>query len=173
MHTLTIFPASAKSTTAHLKSVVSALTRDPARCSTGFTRDTFEASNYTILPEEDYTTTGTVWSFPRIRQLPRYSIDPVQDVSALQWAENVAEEEEDDLLCNKDESRGYAHKKHTAGLFVGCCLHAVVYGFHMMVQPEGRKDLMKVLFERFPKEVLDQLCVVFDFNCQAAEYMLN
>ena len=85
----------------------------------------------------------------------------------------MVDEEEDDLLCNKDESRGYSHKKHTAGLFVGCCLHAVVYGFHMMVQPEGRKDLMKVLYERFPKEVLDLLCVVFDFNCQAAEYMLN
>lgn len=42
-----------------------------------------------------------------------------------------------------------------------------------MVAPEGRKDLMKVLYERMPQEVLDELCVVFDFNCQEAEYMLN
>ena len=42
-----------------------------------------------------------------------------------------------------------------------------------MVAPEGRKDLLKVLYERMPQEVLDELTVVFDFNCQEGEYMLN
>jgi hypothetical protein len=42
-----------------------------------------------------------------------------------------------------------------------------------MVVPEGCKDLLKVLYERMPQEVLDELHVVYDFNCQEGEYMLN
>ena len=69
--------------------------------------------------------------------------------------------------------QGAASRKHTAGLFVGSCVHAIAYGFHIMVSPEGCKDLLKALYEQMPQEVLDQLHVLYDFACQEAGYMLN
>ena len=35
-----------------------------------------------------------------------------------------------------------------------------MYGFHIMVDAEGRKDLFYVLYERYPQEDLDKLVVV-------------
>lgn len=115
------------------------------------------------------------WHWPKIRNLQRFEgLDNLkQTAEVLQWADTVNEDEEENIFCLKEETKGYAGKKHTAGLFVGCCLHGVGYGFHSMVAPEGRKDLLKILYERMPKEVLDELHVVFDFNCQEGEYMLN
>lgn len=46
------------------------------------------------------------------------------------------------------------------GVFIVCCEHGVVYGYHLMVDPEGRKDLFYVLYERFPQQDLDNLTVV-------------
>ncbi len=76
-------------------------------------------------------------------------------------------------MCVKEESKSYTSRKHTAGLFVGCCPHEIAYGFSEMVESEGRKHLLKVAVERFPQEVLDQLHIVYDFSCQEAEYMMN
>ena len=42
-----------------------------------------------------------------------------------------------------------------------------------MIQSEKRKDLAKVLVERMPKEVLAKLHILYDFNCQAREYLYN
>ncbi len=42
-----------------------------------------------------------------------------------------------------------------------------------MFGPEGRKDVLKVLSERYPQVVLDNLTVIYDFSCQAAEYCPN
>ena len=77
------------------------------------------------------------------------------------------------LQCTKAEMLQYKNCRLIAGTFVGCCPHTVSYGFHLMVDPEGRKDVMKVLYKRMPQEVLDKLCIVYDFGCQEAEYMLN
>ena len=43
----------------------------------------------------------------------------------------------------------------------------------MMFGPEGRKDVMKVLYERYPQDALDNLLRIYDFSCQAAEYCAN
>ena len=59
------------------------------------------------------------------------------------------------------------------GIFVSCCIHTICYGFHMMFGPEGRKDVMKVLYERYPQDALDNLLRIYDFSCQAAEYCAN
>ena len=129
--------------------------------------------NYPVIPEEDSTKTGTCWSWKKLRKLPRFaSVDPSPSQRLLQWTE-MLEAAELELFCLKQEARNYNTRKHTAGLFVGTCLHQICYGFHCMLDPEGRKDLLKVLFERMPQEVLDVLHVVYDFNCQEAEYMLN
>ena len=34
------------------------------------------------------------------------------------------------------------------GVFIVCCEHGVVYGYHLMVDPEGRKDLFYVLYKK-------------------------
>lgn len=42
-----------------------------------------------------------------------------------------------------------------------------------MTEPEGRKDLFYMLFERWPSEYLAKLVTIYDFNCNAEEYELN
>ena len=42
-----------------------------------------------------------------------------------------------------------------------------------MFGPEGRKDVMKVLYERMPQTVLDNLIVIYDFAYQASEYCIK
>jgi hypothetical protein len=60
-----------------------------------------------------------------------------------------------------------------AGLFHACCTHGVMYGFHFMKHNEGRKDLFYPLFHYWPKDKLDNLTVIYDFACQAHDYVLN
>ena len=143
---------------------------------TGFKPDQLPELGYNVLPELLPEQSGTVWSWGKIQVAHLYAgIDPVpamKESTTKQWSDTV-DTAEAELFCHKEETVNYANKKHTAGIFVGCCLHGVMYGFHMMVAPEGRKDLHKVLYERMPQEVLDQMHVVYDFSCQAAEYMLN
>ncbi len=38
---------------------------------------------------------------------------------------------------------------------------------------EGRRDLFNVLHEYYPSKELQQLCVIYDFACNANEYALN
>lgn len=57
-------------------------------------------------------------------------------------------------------SMGYVNRRL---LFTPIFTHIsnqVVYGFHIMVDPEGRKDLFYTLYERLPQHVLDKLVVV-------------
>jgi len=134
-----------------------------------------DTSDYPVIPELDSKLSGLKWHWKKLRTLPRFEgFDNVKKTKEiLEWSDTFNEDEEKDIFCIKEEQKGYAGKKHTAGLFVGCCCHGIGYGFHSMVAPEGRKDLMKVLYEHMPQKVLDQLIVVFDFNCQEGEYMLN
>ena len=73
--------------------------------------------------------------------------------------------------CSKVATKNYKSKDLTPGLFVACCPHTICYGYHMMLVPEGRKDLLKVLYERIPMEELQNLTVMYDFACNAAEYI--
>ena len=92
---------------------------------------------------------------------------PATALNILQWSDKptTAEMIEAELFCIKTEQNNYSNRKHTAGIFVGYCPHQICYGFHSMVAPEGRKDLLKVLYERMPQEVLNELHVLYDFNC--------
>ena len=113
-------------------------------------------------------------SWPKIRSLPRLiGIDPLPTTKAPEWSDPVENTAETELFCIKEEKRSYESHRHTAGMFVTSCLHGVCYGYHNMLQPEGRKDQAKMLYERMPKEVLDDLNILYDFNCQAAEYLYN
>lgn len=130
------------------------------------------SSKYTVLPKPDPRLSGTMWHWDKIRELPRWEgLDNVKN--GAEWSDATNDEEEKNIFCLKEEVKGYAGKKHTAGLFCACCPHGIGYGFLMMLKPEGRKEVLKVLYEYIPKEVLDQLVVVYDFNCQEGEYMLN
>jgi hypothetical protein len=62
--------------------------------------------------------------------------------------------------CRKAEQGAGSMRFTVPGIFIVCCEHGVVYGFHIMVDPEGRKDLFYTLYERFPQESLDKLTVV-------------
>jgi len=42
-----------------------------------------------------------------------------------------------------------------------------------MFGPEGCKDVIKVLYERMPQTVLDNLIVIYDFACQAGKYCIK
>jgi hypothetical protein len=156
----------------HLKTTATQIHNTHTPLSSNF--DPTQLQNYPLVHELDPKLSGTYWSFPRLRVLPRFEgIDPLKPSTIAEWSDSHQESTETALFCLKEEKQNYSSQKHTAGLFVGSCLHAVCYGFHNMVAPEGRKDLLKVLYERFPQEVLNQLHVVYDFNCQEAEYMLN
>lgn len=65
-----------------------------------------------------------------------------------------------DGVCRKADQATGANRFQVPGIFIICCSHGVVYGFHMMIDPEGRKDLFYILYERMPQEVLDKLTVV-------------
>lgn len=159
---------------AQMKTTMSQIQRKSAPFKIPFTHT--DLTEYTIIPELESKKSGTVWpAWPKIRKLPRYEgLDNVKETTETQqWTNTLNTEEEDSIYCVKVEPKGYSHKDLTAGMFIGCCPHTIGYGFHSMVAPEGRKDLLKVLYERMPQEVLDQLLVMFDFNCQEAEYMLN
>jgi hypothetical protein len=65
-----------------------------------------------------------------------------------------------DGSCRKFESGNGPNRYQIPGVFISCCEHGHIYGFHMMVDPEGRKDLFHMLYERFPQSALDQLTVV-------------
>jgi hypothetical protein len=123
---------------------------------------------YTMLVEEDPKLTGQFWSWPAVRQMAQFvPIDPPPELimpQEVQWNDSTDMQNPDD--CEKTEDNTYNNKDITAGCFEGGCLHTVCYGLHMMLTPEGRKDLFKVCYERFPKEVLDELNVIFDFGCQ-------
>ena len=143
--------------------------------------DSSVLSGYSILPEHKPVISGNTWQYawPKIRSLPCYTgldkprTNPLPDVSENdepQWSDETDGTALPDDQCVKEEQKGYKAKNTIAGLFVGCCIHQVCYGFHLMVEPEGRKDILKVLYERLPQEVLDNLTVVYDFSCQAAVY---
>ena len=158
----------------HLKKVVQQVQQSHIPLSTGFDLATLQ-DKYIVLSELNSSLSGMFYpNWPKIRTLPRLAgIDPTLSTKAPEWTDPQESVTEAELFCVKEEKKNYDSQRHTAGLFVASCVHGVCYGFHHMVQPEGRKDLLKVLYERFPKEVLDCVHILYDFNCQAGEYMYN
>jgi hypothetical protein len=65
-----------------------------------------------------------------------------------------------DGSCRKAEQGNGPNRSQVPGIFIACCEHGHVYGFHLMIDPEGRKDLFHLLYERFPQQALDKLTVV-------------
>lgn len=78
-----------------------------------------------------------------------------------------------DGSCRKKEDRQTNSKNLIPGIFICVCRHQVnicavfstknlqiCYGFHLMTDPEGRKDLFYTLYERWPADKLKQLTVV-------------
>ncbi len=65
-----------------------------------------------------------------------------------------------DGQCRKSVQGSGSMRFQVPGVFIVCCEHGVVYGFHLMVDPEGRKDMFYVLYEHYPQKNLDELTVV-------------
>lgn len=138
-----------------------------------------------VLPEKPACDSGSCWQYawPKLREMNVYKGMDVaktstlpkggsEEVTVSQWADvNATIITDED--CKKTESTTYNSKDLIAGLFVGCCVHRVCYGFHLMSEPEGRKDVMKVLYERMPQTVLNHMTVLFDFACQAGVYCVR
>jgi hypothetical protein len=103
------------------------------------------------------------------------SLQTAEHNTTQQWNDFEQGDDKPDKTeqCTKVENRGYKTKDLVSGVLVTCCSHTVKYGTAVMYAPEGRKDVMKVLYERLPQVVLDNLTVIYDFACQAAEYCIS
>lgn len=90
---------------------------------------------------------------------------------------NSSQNHPKDGSCRKHVLGGLSNRAQTPGVCLFCCEHGVcerlssitivtnqadqnVYGFHIMVDPEGRKDVFYTLYERLPQTALDKLTVV-------------
>ena len=106
---------------------------------------------------------------------PRVSLILSEDERVQQWNDTTGQlpDEQSELVdeCTKVEDKSYKTRDLIPGIFAACCPHQICYGFHMLVIPEERKDLMKVLYERIPEDVLKQATVLYDFACNAGEYI--
>jgi hypothetical protein len=118
--------------------------------------DSSVKQGYSVIPEYKPAVSGSTWQYiwPKIRELPSYStldkprLNCLPDVTSdqlPQWADESDATTLPDETCRKEEQGGYKLKNMISGMFVGCCVHQVCYGFHLMLEPEGRKDVMKVL----------------------------
>lgn len=129
---------------------------------------------YEVLPERPSTQSGVFYkSWPKIRQACRYPDLESKKIDTDEWADTTEESELTDIICKKQESRRYVNKDMIAGIFVTTCVHTIMYGFQLMLAPEGRKEVLKVLYERMPAEILDHLSVIYDAACQAGEYCMR
>jgi hypothetical protein len=111
------------------------------------------STKYTIIPKIAPQLSDQKWNWPKIHTLPRFAnLDEVKPGVIHEWSDTYNDKEEEFIFCSKEEVKGYANKKHTAGMFVGCCGHGFGYGFHPMVSLEGRKTCSKCLMRGCPKK---------------------
>lgn len=115
-------------------------------------------------------------TWPKIQQMhkyPKLDTGGSSTVQPQQWA-NVEEESEiNKNVCKKQNTRKYTNKNNITELFIVCCIHTICYSFHLMLVPEGRKELFKVLFKRILCYMLNHLNVIFDAACQGGEYCVR
>jgi hypothetical protein len=76
-------------------------------------------------------------------------------------------------FCRKETVNTGTQRKTNPGVMFGLCPHGIVYGFHLMAEPEGRKDIFYVIWRYWPKDMVDKLLIIFDFGCQQDEYFFN
>jgi hypothetical protein len=84
----------------------------------------------------------------------------IADVRWQKYFEQASKQNPKDGACRKAEQGSGPNRFQVPGVFIACCEHGIVYGFHMMIDPEGRKDLFHLLYERLPQDVLDELTIV-------------
>jgi hypothetical protein len=112
---------------------------------------------YTAVPEP---INGLLYSNTAINKYKHKFI--ILNIGQTRWQKYFAhatQNHRNDGNCHKKE-QGSGSMHCMVPVCIVCCEHGVVYGYHMMVDPEGRKDLFYVLYERFPQPVLDDLTVV-------------
>jgi hypothetical protein len=80
---------------------------------------------------------------------------------------------DEDKRCEKIENNIYKMKDRVTRIFIGYCSHKIDYKFHIMLEFEGKKNLMKVLVEKMFQIVLNNFIMVYDFVCQASVYVLK
>lgn len=126
-------------------------------------KDTIHAPLPFLLPQkkaENYITDGHLYNWPIVRESKVYpEFNSIEDGS-----------------CRKKEDTHSKSKKNLIpGIFLCVCTHQVLplpnelilnyflqicYGFHLMTDHEGRKDLFYTLYERWPEDKLKKLTVV-------------
>lgn len=62
--------------------------------------------------------------------------------------------------------------KWTPGLFLVCCGHGIIYGFHFLKHHESPNDFFTLLLTRFPRDQLPRV-VAYDNGCKLHEFTLN
>lgn len=70
--------------------------------------------------------------------------------------------------------KGSASKrpKRSRGVFVFCCPHRVIYGFHTMLRGESPRDAFTVLYTRLRREDLPET-LVYDNACALRNYCMR
>jgi hypothetical protein len=74
----------------------------------------------------------------------------------------------------KGGKKGGAAKRpnRSRGLFVLCCPHRVIYGFHVMLRGKSPRDPFAVLYTRFRREHLSKM-LIFDNACALRNYSIR
>jgi hypothetical protein len=74
----------------------------------------------------------------------------------------------------KSGKKGSAAKRsnRSRGVFVFCCPHRVIYGFHVMLRGESPRDPFAVLYTRLRREDLPKV-VVYDNACALRNYCMR
>jgi hypothetical protein len=108
--------------------------------------------------------TGDMWFAWQSSPLRKSKWYPKYDVpNSFAFESDEAETATNKDLCGKKSTGSGRNQTH--GIFVGCCMHGVCYGMHLMKDAEGRKDLFWVLYRYWPKEALDDAIIIYDFMC--------
>jgi hypothetical protein len=70
--------------------------------------------------------------------------------------------------------KGNASKRpnRSRGVFIFCCPHRVIYGFHTMLRGESPRDAFAVLYTRLRREDLPEI-LVYDNACALCNYCLR
>lgn len=76
----------------------------------------------------------------------------------------------DESKCQTDH--GKKGETWTEGIFVVVCKHLIVYGWHVMLEPESPSDVFTLLLTRIPPTLYPKL-VFYDNGCKVHEYTTN
>jgi len=118
---------------------------------------------------DDPARTGHGWFvWTPLRELKYYP-----DFDTFSRANGFHPEDPGEKFCRKETINTGTFRKCNPGVVFCLCPHGIVYGFHLMKDPEGRKDIFYVIWRFWPKDKVDLLTLIFDFGCQQDEYFFN